>query len=258
SLLPSGLSSPLPLFMYVLQPFSIDSGPSVRDGGYQFPTPGFVVFKRLDMHDFCEVKDLGNASFPDMHYPDTYWCSMLSDQTDVICIGCREGTSGQLLGLITVAPDGCSFLPASQRTGDVAMLFNYYGMSAYITSLCVHPSYRKMGFARQLICKAIEELRALPNPPTVIFLHVADDNKGAISFYERTGFTLYSSLPGYYRTRSSRSSHLSSTALVYALPLCRGGNDKSTKAKTSPTIIDRTTSFFSSFKVPAFLTSPFG
>ncbi|KAF8368526.1 hypothetical protein PRIPAC_86355 [Pristionchus pacificus] len=248
--------------MYVLQPFSIDSVYSSHGGGYQFPTPAFVVFKRLDMHDFCDVKDLGNAGFPDMHYPDTYWCSMLSDQTDIICIGCRDGASGNLLGLITVAPDAHSFLPSPQRGGDVAMLFNYYGLCAYITSLCIHPAYRKLGFGRQLISKAIEELRCLPNPPSLLFLNVADDNLGAIRFYKRTGFSHYTTIPGYYRTRASQDSHLSSTALVFALPLCGRGYDAKSSSSSSkdknPSLVNRTTSFFSSIKMPNFLTFGFG
>ncbi|GMT01339.1 hypothetical protein PENTCL1PPCAC_23513, partial [Pristionchus entomophagus] len=239
------------LIMYVLQPFSIDSAPSTRGSGYQYPTPGFVIFKKLDMHDFCEVKDLGNDAFPDMGYPDTYWCSMLSDQTDVICIGCRDGSSGMLLGLITVAPDGLAFLPASQRGGDVAMLFNYYGTCAYITSLCVHPCYRKLGFARQLIHRACGELRRLSSPATLLFLHVADDNVGAVRFYERTGFSHYATIPSYYKPRASHA-NLSDTALVFALPLSCGRDQSKTSSSTKvPSFMDRTSSFLSSLKMPA-------
>ncbi|GMT29175.1 hypothetical protein PFISCL1PPCAC_20472, partial [Pristionchus fissidentatus] len=240
--------------MYVMQPFSIDC---TGGSGSQYPTPGFVIFRRLDMHDFCEVKDLGNECFSDMHYPDTYWCSLLSDQTDVLCIGCTDGSSGKLLGVITVAPDALSFLPSSQRDGEVSILLDYYRHCAYITTLCVHPAYRKLGFARQLVQKAIEELRSRVQPSTLLFLHVADDNTGAMNFYFRIGFSHYCSIPSYYRVRAERDNK-SATACVFALSLCgqqlKSQTCQSTQETPSQRLLSRTQTFIASLRMPTFLS----
>lgn len=74
---------------------------------------------------------------------------------------------------------GCSLIPSISSTwwrcchalqllwigkgSKIRLQTTTFFQCAYITSLCIHPAYRKLGFGRQLISKAIEELRCLPN-----------------------------------------------------------------------------------------------
>jgi predicted GNAT family acetyltransferase len=54
-----------------------------------------------------------------------------------------------------------------------------------ISAVCVHPDYRGKGYAHALV-KIL--MKAIANRGETSFLHVFDDNHGAIALYERLGF----------------------------------------------------------------------
>jgi ribosomal protein S18 acetylase RimI-like enzyme len=54
-----------------------------------------------------------------------------------------------------------------------------------ISAVCVHPDYRGKGYAHALV-KTL--MKAIANRGETSFLHVFDDNHGAIALYERLGF----------------------------------------------------------------------
>ena len=63
----------------------------------------------------------------------------------------------------------------------------------WITSLAVHPDYRRRGIARALLMACEEEL-----PQPVIRLSVRASNQGAISLYERAGYRVVDQWLRYY------------------------------------------------------------
>jgi len=55
-----------------------------------------------------------------------------------------------------------------------------------IANIAVHPDYRRRGIARLLTQRAVEHARS--KRTTALWLHVRDDNLGAIHLYEQLGF----------------------------------------------------------------------
>ena len=77
----------------------------------------------------------------------------------------------------------------------------YVGVSwvldeAEIGNICVRADMRRMGFARALLLKLIDELKKLNMAQ--LFLEVDETNEGAIKLYEGIGFECYSRRKGYY------------------------------------------------------------
>ncbi len=67
---------------------------------------------------------------------------------------------------------------------------------AYVTTLDVHPGYRRQGLAAALMREG--EARAAAASASVLHLHVSTTNRDAIRFYEQTGFTPRAFLPNFY------------------------------------------------------------
>lgn len=78
-----------------------------------------------------------------------------------------------------------------------ALLSGYTAVGeADITSVAVHPDFRRRGLANMLMCR-FEEL--LPDDTESIFLEVRESNAGAIALYEKCGFERLSVRRRFYR-----------------------------------------------------------
>lgn len=78
----------------------------------------------------------------------------------------------------------------------IALLSGYHAVGeGDITSVAVHPDYRRKGLAKKLIEK-FENV--LPNDTESIFLEVRESNCGAIALYEKCGFERLSVRKNFY------------------------------------------------------------
>jgi len=70
--------------------------------------------------------------------------------------------------------------------------------AAYITTLDVHPEFRRSGIARALVAEA--EQRALSAGAATMHLHVYTENLSAISFYQAAGYEQLLLTEDFYNT----------------------------------------------------------
>ncbi|HEY3311690.1 MAG TPA: GNAT family N-acetyltransferase [Anaerolineales bacterium] len=72
--------------------------------------------------------------------------------------------------------------------GNVSLIpFSRYGKKIFlVANVATHPDFRRQGIARQLTAAAMQ--RAREKHAHSIWLHVRDDNPGAIQLYEQLGF----------------------------------------------------------------------
>lgn len=66
--------------------------------------------------------------------------------------------------------------------------------AAEILTIATDPEAQRQGFAKRLLVHIEQRIR-----PQKVMLEVAQDNPGAIAFYERAGFTKDGCRPEYYR-----------------------------------------------------------
>ena len=79
-------------------------------------------------------------------------------------------------------------------------VFNKIYDEAEITYLSVHPSCKRRGLGKKLICKIFKTCKN--DNIKRIFLEVSSTNKQALSFYENFGFETISVRKNYYRDGS--------------------------------------------------------
>ena len=93
--------------------------------------------------------------------------------------------------------EGQLFLRADPDSGKViALLSGYHAVGeGDITSVAVHPDYRRKGLAKKLIEKFEN---SLPEDTESIFLEVRESNCGAIALYEKCGFERLSVRKNFY------------------------------------------------------------
>lgn len=78
----------------------------------------------------------------------------------------------------------------------IALLSGYHAVGeGNITSVAVHPDYRRKGLAKKLIEKFEN---SLPEDTESIFLEVRESNCGAIALYEKCGFERLSVRKNFY------------------------------------------------------------
>jgi ribosomal-protein-alanine N-acetyltransferase len=83
---------------------------------------------------------------------------------------------------------------------------------AHVLNLCVHPSYQRLGFGRQLLVEALTRVRDAGVER--VFLEVRPSNKAAIALYRLLGFKLIGRRPSYYQAEHGRED-----AVIYASAL---------------------------------------
>ena len=78
----------------------------------------------------------------------------------------------------------------------VAMAGHRFNPGEYIeiSAVCTHPDYLGKGYAYALIREQIKRILSKSQTP---FLHVRDDNAGAIKLYEKLGFKIRSRMKAY-------------------------------------------------------------
>lgn len=74
---------------------------------------------------------------------------------------------------------------------------------AHITTLSVHPDYRKQGVAQQLLFTVIDS--CYKNKIKYITLEVRESNIPAISLYEKNGFKSIGTRKGYYQDNNENA-----------------------------------------------------
>lgn len=91
------------------------------------------------------------------------------------------------------------------------------GEEAEILSIAVDPKFRRAGLGDQLMREAILRLRSERVPK--LFLEVDATNVAAVHLYEKLGFGVVGTRPGYYRKISPLDPSDQATALVMRLDL---------------------------------------
>jgi ribosomal-protein-alanine N-acetyltransferase len=76
------------------------------------------------------------------------------------------------------------------------------GGEAHLLNLCIHPSYRGLGYGRRLLNAML--LRAEELGVERVFLEVRPSNFVAISLYRSSGFELIGTRPSYYQAEDGR------------------------------------------------------
>ncbi len=74
---------------------------------------------------------------------------------------------------------------------------------AHITTLSVHPDYRKRGIAQKLLFAIIDD--CYKNKIKYITLEVRESNIAAISLYEKNGFKSIGTRKGYYQDNNENA-----------------------------------------------------
>ena len=74
---------------------------------------------------------------------------------------------------------------------------------AHVTTLSVHPDYRKMGVAQRIIFAIIDD--CYKNKIKYITLEVRESNIAAISLYEKNGFKSIGTRKGYYQDNNENA-----------------------------------------------------
>lgn len=97
------------------------------------------------------------------------WASLATDRTSLPLNGYVWEEDGRLVGNLTLIPA-------------ISLGYRYY----LIANVAVHPDYRRRGIARQLTNHAVEYARQRGAQNT--WLHVRDENEGAIALYRSIGF----------------------------------------------------------------------
>jgi predicted GNAT family acetyltransferase len=85
------------------------------------------------------------------------------------------------------APELGSYIGMHDSGQLVAMAGEAFRFPGYteMSAVCTHPDYRGRGYASSLVSALIQRIRKRDETP---FLHVAQDNAGALRLYEKLGF----------------------------------------------------------------------
>lgn len=113
---------------------------------------------------------------------------------DKLCVG-ADGWSADSFRS-EVKKDNGHVLYITDSSSVIALISGYHAVGeGDITSVAVHPDYRRKGLASALI-EAFEN--ALPDDTESIFLEVRESNNGAAALYEKCGFKKLSVRKNFY------------------------------------------------------------
>lgn len=117
-------------------------------------------------------------------------------ELDRLCVG-NEGWSAASFESETAKENGIVLY--IEESGAIAgLICGYYAVGeGDITSIAVHPDFRRKGLALKLIQ---EFEKQLPNDTEYIFLEVRESNTAALSLYEKCGFRAVSIRKNFYES----------------------------------------------------------
>jgi ribosomal-protein-alanine N-acetyltransferase len=124
--------------------------------------------------DFPQLLELDQVCFPEGISYDRLELSHFISRPNALTVIAEE--EGKLAGFILV-----------NRARDKA---------GHVITIDVHPQHRRHGLGTQLMEEAEKQLKADAAPG--IYLEVAVDNKPAIHFYKRHGYSVIKTIPRYY------------------------------------------------------------
>lgn len=133
-----------------------------------------AVIRRMKKQDVEEVVKLEAMSYGEHHWSKESFYNELDN--NLAHYYCAVDTEGSLLGY-----GGCWHIFEE----------------AHITTLSVHPDFRKKGVAQKILFQIIED--CYKNKIKYITLEVRESNVAAISLYEKNGFKSIGTRKGYYQ-----------------------------------------------------------
>jgi ribosomal-protein-alanine acetyltransferase len=115
-------------------------------------------------------------------------------ELDILCVG-SDGWSENSFRSEVEKGNGI-VLYISSESSVIALISGYFAVGeGDITSVAVHPDYRRRGLAQKLIC---EFEKKLPKPTESIFLEVRESNAAATELYKKCGFEPLSVRKNFY------------------------------------------------------------
>ena len=139
-----------------------------------------TTIKRMQKTDVEEVVKLEALSYGEHHWSKESFYNELSN--NLAHYYCATTENEKLIGYV-----GCWHIFEE----------------AHITTLSVHPDYRKQGVAQQLLFTVIDS--CYKNKIKYITLEVRESNIPAISLYEKNGFKSIGTRKGYYQDNNENA-----------------------------------------------------
>ena len=133
-----------------------------------------INIRRMEKFDVKRVVELEALSYGEHHWSKESFYNEL--ENNLAHYYCAVDTEGCILGYA-----GC---------------WHIYE-EAHITTLSVHPNFRKKGIAQNLLFRVIDD--CYKNKIKYITLEVRESNIPAISLYEKNGFKSIGTRKGYYQ-----------------------------------------------------------
>jgi len=116
---------------------------------------------------------------------------------DLLCFDSPFRFDLRAMRRFALAPNAIAIVAEEESTLAGFVILNpTHRVSAYVTTLDVHPAHRRHGLARRLMASA--EAAARRANLTPLRLHVSTENPAAIAFYEAIGFARQSLHEDFY------------------------------------------------------------
>ena len=155
----------------------------------------YVVMEAAE-NDFGRIADLQSLSFP-RGWSKLDISQLASQDTCTLLVARPVGEPNALVA-------GFNLVRQTQE-------------EAEILSIAVDPKIRRQGLGKELMREVIRRLQG--DRVKSLLLEVDGTNVGAVTLYEKLGFTAIGSRPGYYKTGASDQETERATALVMQLEL---------------------------------------
>lgn len=132
-----------------------------------------IVVRRMTMDDLDTVLQIDQLSFPQPWPESSYRFELTANQASILLVAEMDG---RLVGYV-----GCWLLVDE----------------VHISTLAVHPEFRKRGVARRLLISVLQQ--SVREGAELATLEVRVSNYAAIDLYESFGFEINGRRPHYYR-----------------------------------------------------------